>query len=223
MELGVIHLTVKKDAIYAVFGPEFSGIVLSFHEYLNRVKGKKKTIGKKFSCEKTAYQWLETNKVSSVNSLKSTKPKETITNKAKKVTKQNTEVVIYIDGSYKNSRGKYGVIGFAPMKTEPLFKSFGYVFDEEFNKLHNIGAELMACLRALEWAYSNEMKTVHIIYDCEGIITNQEKEQTQGARKTYYQTVQAFKSKLDIHFLHVRHGNNALHQKAHVLSQMTVH
>ena len=226
MELGVIQLTVKKNAIYAIYGPEFSGIVLTLNEYQNRVKGKKKTFGKKFLSEETAYQWLETNKATSViktNSLLPANPKETSMNKDKRNTKKNTEVVIYIDGSYKNGRGKYGFIGFAPLKTEPLFKTFGYVYDDEFNKLHNIGAELMACLRALEWAYSNNMKTVHIIYDCEGIINIQQKEQTQGARKKYYEAVNAFKKKLDIHFLHVRHGNNSLHQEAHKLSQMAVH
>lgn len=218
-------MTIKKNAIYAVYGPEFSGIVLTLNEYQNRVKGKKKTVGKKFLSEEMAYQWLETNKASSVlktNSLLPN-PKEINTNTAKKTTKKNTEVVIYIDGSYKNGRGKYAFLGFAPLKTEPLFKTFGYVYDDEFNKLHNIGAELMACLRALEWAYSNDMKTVHIIYDCEGIVTIQQKEQTQGARKKYYQAVHAFKKKLDIHFLHVRHGNNSLHQEAHKLSQMAVH
>lgn len=226
MELGVIQLTVKKKAIYAVYGPEFSGIVLTLNEYQNRVKGKKKTFGKKFLSEEMAYQWLETNKASSVlktNSLLPPNPKEINTNTTKKNTKKNTEVVIYIDGSYKNGRGKYGFISFAPLKTEPLFKTFGYVYDDEFNKLHNIGAELMACLRALEWAYSNNMKTVHIIYDCEGIVNIQQKEQTQGARKKYYQAVHAFKNKLDIHYLHVRHGNNSLHQEAHKLAQMSVH
>lgn len=217
-------MTIKKNAIYAVYGPEFSGIVLTLNEYQNRVKGKKKTFGKKFVSEEMAYQWLETNKASSVlktNSLLP-KPKGLTTNKARN-TRKNTEVVIYIDGSYKNGRGKYAFLGFAPLKTEPLFKTFGYVYDDEFNKLHNIGAELMACLRALEWAYSNDMKTVHIIYDCEGIVTIQQKEQTQGARKKYYQAVQAFKKHLDIHFLHVRHGNNSLHQEAHKLSQLGVH
>ena len=225
LELGVIQLTVEKKAIYAIYGPEFSGIVLTFNEYLNRVKGKKKTIGKKFANEESAYQWLETNKESSekkMNSLVPMNPKENGAIKEKKIAKQHTEVVIYIDGSFKNGRGKYGIIGFAPLKTEPLFKTFGYVYDDEFNKLHNIGAELMACLRALEWAYSNDMKTVHIIYDCEGIINMQEKEQIQGARKRYYQAVHEFKSKLDIHFLHVRHGNKSLHHEAHKLSQMAI-
>ena len=225
MELGVIQLTVKKNAIYAVYGPEFSGIVLTLNEYQNRVKGKKNTFGKKFLSEEMAYQWLETNKAASVikpNALRPSNAKETNINKAKKQTKKTTEVVIYIDGSYKNGRGKYGFIGFAPLKTEPLFKTFGYVYDDDFNKLHNIGAELMACLRALEWAYSNQMKTVHIIYDCEGVINIQEKEQTQGARKKYYQAIHAFKNKLDLHFLHVRHGNNSLHQEAHKLSQLGV-
>lgn len=226
MELEVIQLTVKKKAIYAVYGPEFSGIVLTLNEYQNRVKGKKKTFGKKFLSEEMAYQWLETNKASSeikTNSLLPPVPKETNVNKEKKNTKKNTEVVIYIDGSYKNGLGKYGFIGFAPLKTEPLCKTFGYVYDDEFDQLHNIGAELMACLRALEWAYSNNMKTVHIIYDCEGVITIQRKEQTQGARKKYYQAVHAFKNKLDIHFLHVRHGNSSLHQEAHKLAQMAIY
>ena len=220
MELGVIQLTVKKNAIYAVYGPEFSGIVLSLTEYQNRVKGKKKTFGKKFVSEEMAYQWLETNKATSIMNPSPLLPSNA--NKAKQKKKKNTEVVIYIDGSYKNGRGKYGFIGFAPLKTEPLFKTFGYVYDDDFNKLHNIGAEMMACLRALEWAFSNHMKTVHIIYDCEGIINMQEKEQTQGARKKYYQAIHSFKSKMNIHFLHVRHGNGSLHQEAHKLSQMGI-
>lgn len=199
----------KKEGYYAVYHPDAQEIVFTSKEYLEKIQGKKQTKGKKFKTEKEAKAWL--------NQLKKAEnePKQATSNIGDK-----KEVVIYVDGSFKEPYGKYGFIAYKPMQDAIQHKDFGYVYDKRFNELKNIGAELMACIRALEWSYCNDIQVVHIIYDYNGIVDILKNKPKNGAYLIYYNMMNAFLNKMDIHFLHVRHGNKDLHKKAHQLAQL---
>lgn len=204
--------TVKNsNKFYAIHSQTFKGIVDSNQEFKEKMRGRKGTFGKGFSSKKDAQQWLDNFQQIKSNENKQHKSASTI-----------QEIILYIDGSFKNQLGKYGFVAFTPMETEPIFKDFGFVYDEQFNGLKNIGAEIMACLRALEWAFSNQIKCVHIIYDYEGIVNLLHGEQSHKTFRLYKKMVLAFQQKMEIHFLHVRHGNKELHQQAHNLTQLSI-
>lgn len=269
----------KKKVFYAIYGPQFQGVVRTHGDYKTKVNGMKKTFGKKCDDEQTALAWIENKKKSLksgknsseqtyyaifrpdeqliVHSLKQFK-KETqgyahahgkkfkteseavqwLSEKMKSITSTQMEqievksnvrhvvpeqqAIIYIDGSFKDGVGKYGFVVFSSKSTTRLYQDFGFVYDQAFNELMNVGAEMMACLRALEWAYSNNMKDIHLIYDYEGVITHCKSNTTNSAICLYQKMMQAFHKHIQIHFLHVRHANREYHNLAHKLTQLSV-
>ena len=148
---GTLHSTVKKLSItkeqpiegyYAVHGPEFKGIVTTAAKFKARMVGKKNTIGKKFTSEVEAQHWLDTQTTMS-KKVPTQAPTKTIITESiiKNVTLQHVpvtkEIVIYIDGGFKDGIGKYGVVAYSPKKTESIYQDFGYVYDQQFNDLKN--------------------------------------------------------------------------------------
>ena len=143
--------------VYAVWSPDFQGIVHSKEEYVEKVFGKKGAHGKKCVNEQQAQHWLNTfSKVRKKKKKKRTVAPIICTEPSP--TETHGQTIIYIDGGYKNTVGTYGIVAYSSKSVEPIYKDFGYVYDPRFNQLNNTGAELMACLRALEWAFVNNMK-----------------------------------------------------------------
>lgn len=218
--------TKDVKGFYAVHTPDFKGVVKTLAEYNRYIKGKPKAFGKRHASEKQAQQWLETFERPGKKGV----TRSVVVQEAEVVTQvpeprsipQAQEIIIYIDGGFKDGIGKYGLVAYSPRKIERVYQNFGYVYDEAFNELSNAGAELMACLRALEWAYSNGMKIVHIIYDFEGITDHLVKVPNNAATKMYQEMVSKFRQHMQIHFLHIRHGNKELHNEAHKLTQLVV-
>lgn len=234
---GTPYSTVKNSTIikeqpiegyYAVHGPEFKGIVTTAAKFKGRMVGKKNTFGKKFTSKAEALDWLDTHTIMSKKVPTQQAPRKTMIAESiiKNVTLQHVpvtkEIVIYIDGGFKDGIGKYGIVAYSPKKTESIYQDFGYVYDQQFNDLKNTGAELMACLRALEWAFCNGMKVVHIIYDYEGVADHLAKVQSNTAMHLYQNMIAGFQQHMQIHFLHVRHGNKDMHKQAHKLTQLVL-
>lgn len=212
----------QSGVYYAVYTKEFKGVVTSVKEYKHYTKRNNSAIVKKFTSEKQANKWLASlaKKDAVLPVAVSTLP--TLTPLDVLATLPTPEAVIYVDGGFKDGLGKYGIVAYSPRNTERVFRNFGYVYDQNFNDLKNVGAELMATLRALEWAYANELKTVHILYDFEGIADLIEKSPQKVAIGMYQQMIAHFSTHMSIHFLHIRHGNKALHHEAHSLTQLVV-
>lgn len=202
--------------IFAICGPDFTGIVHTNIEFQQLVWHRKGMKGKRCHTELEAQKWI--NKMSGKTK---TVPKAAVKPIVQKVAKQG-QVILYIDGGYKEPIGTYGIVAYATKGTDPIHRDFGYVYDERLNSLKNTGAELMACIRALEWAFANHYTQVTIIYDYEGIINHLDKAPSTEGTTLYYEMIQRFKQTMDIHFLHIRHGNKVLHNEAHNLTQMTI-
>ena len=218
----------KKQAatVYGVWGPNYTGVVHSVKEYKEKVHGKKGMLGKKFGNIQEAEKWIK------VCSQKEQKKKPTpnfIEEKVipdemlfieRNINEKQENTIIYIDGGYKNEVGTYGIVAYSSKSIQPIYKDFGYVYDQRFNDLKNTGAELMACLRALEWAFANDQKKVCIIYDYEGIVNDMDKQPLNEGTRLYQERIAGFKKHMTIYFLHVRHSNKTLHEEAHHLTQL---
>ena len=217
--------TKNATTIYAVWGPDFKGVVHSKEEYEDKVFGKKGMHGKKCVNEQQAQKWLaalskpDKKKKSKRIIDRPTIPDETLFIEPTP-TEAHEQTIIYIDGGYKNTIGTYGIVAYTSKNIEPIYKDFGYVYDQRFNDLKNTGAELMACLRALEWAFANNLKKVCIIYDYEGIVNHIDKMPLNDGTRLYQEMVVGFKKHMTIYFLHVRHSNKNLHKGAHDLTQL---
>lgn len=226
---GKPKMTKLKTKYYAVHTPEFTGLVYSAKAFNSKIKNKKMAFGKRFNNENDAYLWLKQFDDEAMKSEKQDDleyQKDEIQKNLQKAVNANSDlekqVIMYIDGGYKDGYGKYGVVAYLPKTKVPIYRNFGYIFDQQFNDLKNAGAELMACIRALEWAYANNMKIVHVLYDFQGIEDHLVSEANHSATVIYQQMVALFRQHMQIHFLHISHGNKELHRGAHQLTQLTL-
>lgn len=223
-------MTKPKTKYYAVHTPDFTGLIYSAKAFNSKIKNKKMAFGKRFNNENDAHLWLkqfdneamETKKQYDTENQKGEEIQKTLKEAVIANGDLGEQVIMYIDGGYKDGHGKYGVVAYLPKMKVPIYRNFGHIFDQQFNDLKNAGAELMACIRALEWAYANNMKVVHILYDFQGIEDHLVSEANHSATVIYQQMVARFRQYMQIHFLHICHGNKELHRAAHQLTQLTL-
>lgn len=98
-------------------------------------------------------------------------------------------------------------------------KDFGLVLDSRFLQLKSLGAELMACLRAIEWAIANNYAAVRIHYDCEGIIhALQSKRPHNDSRKEFVDLFEKYSNHVRILFR--KDKNTETHRISHHLCRM---
>ena len=212
-------------SVYGIWGPNYTGVVHSEKEYKEKVHGKKGMHGKKFVNVQEAEKWIKacSRKEQKKKPLQIIEeniiPDEALFVESSPIETYG-QTIIYIDGGYKNTVGTYGIVAYSSKNIEPIYKDFGYVYDQRFNDLKNTGAELMACLRALEWAFANNLKKVCVIYDYEGIVNHIDKPPLNEGIRLYQEMVAGFKKHMTINFLHVRHSNKTLHEEAHHLTQL---
>ena len=214
-------------SIYGVWSKDFKGVVHSVKEFKGKVHGKKGMLGKKFGNVQEAEKWIkvcsqkEQKKKPTPSVIEGTYIPDEVLFIERNINEKQENTIIYIDGGYKNEVGTYGIVAYSSKSIQPIYKDFGYVYDQRFNDLKNTGAELMACLRALEWAFANSLKKVCIIYDYEGVVNHIDKPPLNEGIRLYQEMVTGFKKHMTIYFLHVRHSNKTLHKEAHHLTQLT--
>ena len=59
-------------------------------------------------------------------------------------------------------------------------------------------------------------------YDYEGVANHLAKAQSNTAMLLYQNMIAGFQQHMQIHFLHVRHGNKDMHKQAHKLTQLVL-
>ncbi len=235
----------RKLKYYAIYGPLFTGIVYSKRDFDKYVVGQKKMQGKQVQSKAEGEAWISKHKHSktkpaeavvqiattSVAQPKNLKEKQQLNDIVAKPIKDilmpieknmSQQCVLYIDGSFKDGIGKYGLLAFMSTCEQPILKDFGFVYDESFNAMMNTGAELMACMRGLEWAYANGMNKIVIVYDYEGIIRLQKSMSEQRAVQMFTKMMARFRQVMDVQFIHVRHSNRELHNAVHELTQLVL-
>lgn len=236
----------QKLKYYAIYGPLFTGIVYSKIDFDKYVVGQKKMHGKQVKSKSEGEAWIRkhnktkpaTEAVVQIATISVAQPKKLKEKQSSKVNnvvaKPSKEIlmpieknmsqqcVLYIDGSFKDGIGKYGLLAYVSTWEKPILKDFGFVYDDSFNSMMNTGAELMACMRGLEWAYANGMNKVVIVYDYEGIVRLQKSMSEQRAVQMFTKMMVRFKQVMDVQFIHVRHSNRELHNAVHELTQLVL-
>lgn len=139
---------------------------------------------------------------------------------ATKANMQEATHVAYIDGSYKESEsipaGTYGVVVYEGEKK--VFKKSGFVLGDYFEQQKSNGAEYAGLVQALEWGVSNEVKSMKVYYDYEGILINLLKKENN-----LYQTiVKNLLRLIDVEFNYVEKDtiHEVFHHEAHTLANL---
>ena len=106
--------------VYAVWGPDFKGIVHSKEEYAEKVFRKKGMHGKKCVNEQQAQQWIAAfSKPGTKKKNKQMADQPVIRDDVlfiESPLEEHGQTIIYIDGGYKNAIGTYGSL-LTPPKT----------------------------------------------------------------------------------------------------------
>lgn len=77
------------------------------------------------------------------------------------------DILIYVDGSFYNNGYGYGL---AVVKNdEMIFSDYGYIEEKIFREQNNIGGELVASIKAMEWCKKNNINNVFILHDYVGV------------------------------------------------------
>lgn len=132
---------------------------------------------------------------------------------------------IYIDGSYSPelSVSSYGFV--VEKNGEIMQKDFGLIMDKDMMKLKSFGAEMYACIRAIEWGIANNLSSIRLIYDCKGIVDliKSGKAKCEGRRK-FLINFMLYNKHLRINFQYVQDDKklNKHHRISHELSRKTL-
>lgn len=125
--------------------------------------------------------------------------------------------IIYTDGSYMQNVdiSSYGYA--VELNGEIIQKDFGLIMDKDMLALQSIGAELYACLRAIEWAIANRYSVIYIVYDCEGIVQTIQSKHTKKHRgkEKFTKLIELYSQHVKICF---KRTNNEHLYKQHRLS-----
>lgn len=134
---------------------------------------------------------------------------------------------IFIDGSYiqHEAFSGYGLV--VEENGKIIAKDSGTISDYDIINLHSLGAELYACIRAVEWAIANEYKFVRIVYDSESIIQLLENNDSMNDKQSRgkIKLVALYKQYKNYMTIDFRHKNDnkmydEFHEVAHHLSRL---
>jgi len=122
---------------------------------------------------------------------------------SKEVKKLQSDVSIYIDGSYDTKR-KISGFGFVVVKdNKVIYKDNGFVDDQVYGS-RNITGEIMSSIMALRWAEENNYNFVNVFCDYVGLgfWAAKEWKTKKPIAKKYLELLSSFKIKAD--FYHVK-------------------
>lgn len=195
---------------YAVKNGIKPGIYITWKECSENVKGFSGAVYKSFSTEVEAQEFLGINEKLKVNSTSNDC--------------HTSEVVAYVDGSYKaeTKQYSYGVVIFYNGKEEHLCEAFS---DPEMSQMRNVAGEIEGAKKAMEYCVNNNIKTLDIFYDYEGIekwCTGEWKANKQGT-KTYKEYYDIISKNVMVRFIKVKgHSGNKYNDLADRLARHAV-
>ena len=73
----------------------------------------------------------------------------------------------YVDGSFHNGKIGYGAV--ILKNDESVKEIYGRIFDGDFAKHRQVGGELLAVIKVLEWCEEKDIRNISIYYDYTGI------------------------------------------------------
>lgn len=140
---------------------------------------------------------------------------------------KNNRLVIFTDGSFnedKENISGYGCVIITPDKEK--YEISDVVHTRKYDSSNNIGPEVMGVLEGLEWALSNEYKTVTIYPDLELIVKwakGEKKAKAKIGQLFLRELNQKYKIALDIRFKWVPgHKDVEYNERADFLASQAV-
>ncbi|WP_422485596.1 viroplasmin family protein [Gudongella sp. DL1XJH-153] len=133
----------------------------------------------------------------------------------------SSAAVAYVDGSYDLSNGTYSY-GVVILSDKEKYCLSGREEDPELAAMRNVAGELKGAMEAMNWALSENKKTLHLHYDYTGIenwAKGNWKTNKCGTRdyKKYYDSI---KDRLDVRFIKVKaHSGDKLNDEADQLAK----
>lgn len=170
-------------------------------------------------CEKQVYQYPNAEYKSFENVLDAMKYLNQIPGKY--------EIFAYVDGSYNKEKNIYGY-GIVIIQRKKNSKELemiqfnGNGNEEKLINMWNVGGEIVAAKKAIEYAFENKYKKMKIFYDYQGIAKWAEKQWKTNTVGTiaYRGFVQAMSDYIDIQFSKVdAHTGNYFNEIADKLAK----
>ena len=133
-----------------------------------------------------------------------------------------TDIAIYVDGSYRDNIYSYGYVVVDVEKDEALHEQSGKGMDEEAAKLRNVSGEMKGAMEAITYCLSNGIEEVTICYDYSGI-----EMWALGLWKrnnvftaAYHDFFQNRKDRLKVHFKKIKgHSGDRWNERADILAK----
>ncbi len=82
------------------------------------------------------------------------------------VSGHDNSISAYVDGSFLNKHVGYGAV---IIKKNMILHEISGRLDSKYDEYHQIGGELKAVLKTVEWCKKNKVRDIHIFYDYKGI------------------------------------------------------
>lgn len=169
-------MSSSKVKYYAVRVGLNPGIYNTWEECLKQVHGFEGAIYKSFKTLAEANEFLNSNEPLK-KSIKPSSKKETTSNDKineeveSKISKlKSNEAIAFVDGSYiEDKDSKIVGFGVVILNNGNTTKLSGVVTDSNLLEYRNVTGEIYATKNAILWGINNNIKTINIYYDYEGI------------------------------------------------------
>lgn len=200
---------------YAVRKGKKTGVFRTWDECKKQVMGYSGAEYKSFKNKKDAEEYVMFN----VQAKENTTLDEST--KGKNSGNTPSEAVAYVDGSF-NSTAKEFTYGAVIFWNNKEYHFSGRFNDEELAKMHNVAGELKGSEKAMEFALENNITSIIIHHDYEGIAkwcTNEWKAKKEGTKayKSFYDNA---KEKVKIKFVKVKaHSGDRYNELADKLAK----
>lgn len=188
---------MSKVYYYAVAVGRHPGVYSTWAECEREVKGYPNAKYKKFSSENDAYSYVNSNGQESENIIET-----------------NSGYTAYVDGSYKDGEFSCGVVILDTEQNVIQMISKRYN-NPELASMHNVAGEIKGSEVAIQWAIDNNIPTINICHDYEGIgkwATGEWKARTQGTKDYVAFCSNAFQQ-VSVTFQKVKAHSNVKHNE----------
>ena len=207
---------MTKIKYYAIKKGHKTGIFTNWDECSEYVKGFSGAEYKSFKSKEEAEKFL------SEDLKPETKPEES--NKTIKHISTEDELHIYVDGSFDESKGKYGsgVVIIEPNKIKKVCFNGN---QPEYLSMRNVSGEIKAAEYAMRYCIKNNIKTLNLYYDYEGIEKwcTKDWKANKDCTKAYSDFYDKAKNYLNVNFIKVKaHKGNTYNEMADQLAKKAV-
>lgn len=179
---------------YAVKNGRVPGIYTSWSECKQQVMGYSSAVYKSFTSKQDALAYLGAGTGAAADSSPDAEQGEI-----------STRAWAYVDGSYlhKQKKYSYGMIIFDGKNEHRFAQAFE---DAEMASMRNVAGEITGSMRAVEFCLENEIESVTIFYDYEGIQrwADGDWKTNKPQTKAYAEFIRAAREKMRVEFVKVR-------------------